>query len=74
MYALVAHIYPADIRSSGVGTAVAIGRIGNVLAAYAGSIAIDRSGTTGYFFTWSGFMLVVLLALASIKRHVTPAR
>ena len=74
MYALVAHIYPADIRSSGVGTAVAIGRIGNVLAAYAGSIAIDRGGTTGYFFTWSGFMLVVLLALASIKRHVTPAR
>jgi hypothetical protein len=57
-----------------VGTAVAIGRIGNVLAAYAGSIAIDRGGTNGYFFTWSGFMLVVLLALASIKRHVTPAR
>jgi AAHS family 4-hydroxybenzoate transporter-like MFS transporter len=74
MYALVAHIYPTEIRSTGVGTAVAIGRIGNVLAAYAGSIAIDRGGTNGYFFTWSGFMLVVLLALASIKRHVTPAR
>jgi MFS transporter, AAHS family, 4-hydroxybenzoate transporter len=74
MYALVAHIYPADIRSTGVGTAVAIGRIGNVLAAYAGSMAIDRGGTTGYFFTWSGFMLVVLLALASIRRHVSAAR
>jgi len=70
MYALVAHIYPPEIRSTGVGTAVAIGRIGNVLAAYAGSMAIDRGGTTGYFFTWSGFMLVVLLALASINRHV----
>ena len=74
MYALVAHIYPPDIRSTGVGTAVAIGRIGNVLAAYAGSIALDRGGATGYFFTWSGFMLVVLLALASIKRHVSAAR
>ena len=74
MYALVAHIYPTEIRSTGIGTAVAIGRIGNVLAAYAGSIAIDRGGTTGYFFTWSGFMLVVLLALASIKRHVSRAR
>jgi AAHS family 4-hydroxybenzoate transporter-like MFS transporter len=74
MYALVAHIYPTEIRSTGVGTAVAIGRIGNVLAAYAGSIAIDRGGTSGYFFTWSGFMLVVLLALASIKRHVSRAR
>lgn len=74
MYALVAHIYPTEIRSTGVGTAVAIGRIGNVLAAYAGSFALDRGGTTGYFFTWSGFMLVVLLALASITRHVNAAR
>jgi AAHS family 4-hydroxybenzoate transporter-like MFS transporter len=73
MYALVAHIYPTEIRSTGVGTAVAIGRIGNVLAAYVGSFALDRGGTSGYFFTWSGFMLVVLLALASVRRHV-PAR
>ena len=55
------------------GTAVAVGRIGNVLAAYAGSFALDRGGTSGYFFTCSGFMLVVLLALARIKRHVAPA-
>ena len=74
MYALVAHIYPTEIRSTGVGTAVAIGRIGNVLAAYAGSMALDRGGTSGYFLTWSGFMFVVLLALASIQRHVPRAR
>ena len=74
MYALVAHIYPTEFRSTGVGMAVAIGRIGNVLAAYAGSIAIDRGGTTGYFLTWAGFMLVVLFALGGIKRHIAPAR
>jgi AAHS family 4-hydroxybenzoate transporter-like MFS transporter len=74
MYALVANIYPTETRSTGVGTAVAVGRIGNVLAAYAGSMAIDRGGTSGYFFTWSGFMLVVLVALASIRRHVPRAR
>jgi len=74
MYALVANIYPPEIRSTGVGTAIAIGRIGNVLAAYAGSMALDRGGTSGYFFTWSGFMLVVVLALASIERHVPRAR
>lgn len=74
MYALVAHIYPTEIRSTGIGTAVAVGRIGNVLAAYAGSMALDRGGASGYFLTWSGFMLVVLLALASIQRHVPRAR
>ena len=74
MYALAAHVFPADIRSTGIGTAVAIGRIGNVLAAYAGSIAIDRGGLRGYFFAWSACMLVVFLALASISRHLKAAR
>jgi len=73
MYALAAHIYPTEIRSTGVGTAVAVGRIGNVLAAYAASTAIDRGGPSGYFMTWAVFMLLVFVALASIKRHV-PAR
>ena len=73
MYALVAHIYPTDIRSTGVGTAVAIGRIGNVLAAYAGSMALDLWGHERILLDLAGFMLVVLLALASMRRHV-PAR
>jgi len=74
MYALAAHIYPTEIRSTGVGTAVAVGRIGNVLAAYAGSTAIDRGGASGYFLTWSVFMLLVFAALAAIKRHVPAVR
>ena len=74
MYALAVHVYPADMRSTGAGTAVAIGRVGNVLAAYAGSLAIDRGGPTGFFLTWSGFMLIVVLALASVSRHVARPR
>jgi AAHS family 4-hydroxybenzoate transporter-like MFS transporter len=70
MYALAAHVYPTPIRSTGVGTAVAVGRIGNVVAAYAGSVAIDRGGPSAYFVLWSVLMLVVLLALACIRRHV----
>ena len=70
MYALAAHIYPTEIRSTGVGTAVAVGRVGNVLAAYAGSAAIDYGGPNGYFILLAGLMLVVFVSLASIKRHV----
>jgi AAHS family 4-hydroxybenzoate transporter-like MFS transporter len=73
MYALAAHVYPTAIRSTGVGTAVAVGRIGNVLAAYAGSLAIDRGGPSGYFILWSALMLAVFAALACIKRHVPAA-
>ena len=70
MYALAAHVYPTAIRSTGVGLAVAVGRIGNVVAAYAGSAAIDRGGPPAYFALWSVLMLLVLVALACIQRHV----
>jgi AAHS family 4-hydroxybenzoate transporter-like MFS transporter len=70
MSALAAHMYPTANRSTGVGTAVAVGRVGNVVAAFAGSMAIDRGGPPAYFILWSVLMLLVLLALACIMRHV----
>lgn len=77
MYALAAHIYPTAVRSTGVGVAVAVGRVGNTVAAYAGAMAIDSGGPRAYFLLWSALMAVVLVALACIARHVpgvaTPA-
>jgi AAHS family 4-hydroxybenzoate transporter-like MFS transporter len=70
MYALAAHVYPTEIRSTGVGTAVAFGRIGNVLAVYVGGFALDRGGVPGYFTSWAILMALVFLSLAIIKRHV----
>lgn len=74
MYALAANVYPTPIRSTGVGTAVAIGRIGNVLAAYAAAVAIDLGGPPAYFMLWSILMFLVLLALACIRRHIPGTR
>ena len=70
MYALAAHVYPTEIRSTGVGTAVAFGRIGNVLAVYVGGFALDRGGTFGYFTSWAVLMGLVFISLAIIRRHV----
>ena len=65
MYALAAQVYPTDIRSTGVGTAVAVGRIGNVLAVYVGSWALGAGGSSGYFTSWAILMALVLVSLAS---------
>lgn len=70
MYALAAHVFPTDVRSTGVGFAVAVGRIGNVLAAVVANEAFNRGGNAGYFGSWAGLMVIVLLSLALVRRHV----
>jgi AAHS family 4-hydroxybenzoate transporter-like MFS transporter len=73
MYALAAHVYPTTIRGTGVGTAVAVGRIGNVLASYVGAFALDNGGPPAFFTTWALTMAMVLGCLALVRRHIAPS-
>jgi MFS transporter, AAHS family, 4-hydroxybenzoate transporter len=70
MYALAAHVYPTAIRGTGVGTTVAVGRIGNVLASYVGSWALATGGPPLYFSTWAAAMTIVFVSLAVVRRHI----
>jgi AAHS family 4-hydroxybenzoate transporter-like MFS transporter len=70
MYALAANVYPTEIRGTGIGTAVAVGRIGNVLASYVGNFALDQGGTPAYFMTFAITMVIVFLSLAIVRRHI----
>ncbi|HJZ75600.1 MAG TPA: MFS transporter [Vicinamibacterales bacterium] len=72
MYALAAHVYPTAVRATGVGTAVAFGRIGGVLSPAVGSWALE-SGSSRYFGLMAATMTVALAALAAIRRHVPGA-
>jgi len=45
MYALAANVYPTAIRGTGVGTTVAVGRIGGVLSPLVGAIALTAART-----------------------------
>ena len=70
MYALAANVYPTEIRGTGIGTAVAVGRIGNVLASYVGMFALDMGGTSAFFLTFAITMVIVLFSLALVRRHI----
>jgi AAHS family 4-hydroxybenzoate transporter-like MFS transporter len=70
MYALAANVYPTEIRGTGIGTAVAVGRIGNVLASYVGAFALDRGGPPAYFSTFAIGMIIVFASLALVRRHI----
>jgi MFS transporter, AAHS family, 4-hydroxybenzoate transporter len=69
MYALAAHVYPATVRATGVGTAVAFGRSGGVLSSYAGTWAMD-SGGAGLFRLLAAMMALVFISLAAVRRHI----
>ena len=73
MYALAAHVYPTDIRGTGVGTAVAVGRIGGVVSPYAGSWALESGGASRLFQLIAMTMTLVFVALASVRRHIPRA-
>src|SRR5262249_41330578 len=70
MYALAANVYPTEIRGTGIGTAVAVGRIGNVLASYVGNFSLDLGGPPAYFSTFAIGMIIVVASLAVVRRHI----
>jgi AAHS family 4-hydroxybenzoate transporter-like MFS transporter len=73
MYALAAHVYPTGIRATGVGTAVAFGRIGGVVAPYAGSSALESGGGSLLFGVIATTLTVVFAALAAVRNHIPRA-
>jgi AAHS family 4-hydroxybenzoate transporter-like MFS transporter len=74
MYALAVHVYPTEVRGTGMGTAVAFGRIGNVLAPWAGNAALNLGANTGYFLSWAMASAILLVALALVTRHTPRAQ
>jgi MFS transporter, AAHS family, 4-hydroxybenzoate transporter len=73
MYALGAHVYPTAVRATGVGTAVAFGRVGGVLSPTVGSWALESGGSSRYFGLIASTMVLAFIALAAIRRHVPGA-
>jgi AAHS family 4-hydroxybenzoate transporter-like MFS transporter len=70
MYALAANVYPTEIRGTGIGTAVAMGRLGMVLASYVGNFALDIGGAPAYFSSFAVAMIIVFASLALVRRHI----
>jgi len=71
MWALAAHIYPAVIRATGVGSAASFGRTGAVLSGYVGVFALEYRGAVSFFGVIAAAMAVCCLALAALRRHVS---
>ena len=72
MFALAAHVYPSEVRSSGIATAAAVGRAGAMLSSFTGA-AIIQAGSGAYLGALAASMAVTACGLA-IVRHGIPGR
>jgi AAHS family 4-hydroxybenzoate transporter-like MFS transporter len=72
LYSLSAHIYKADVRTTGSGTALAIGRIGAIVGSFGGAALVDAGGAR-YFAVLTVALIGTATCLALIRRHIPRA-
>jgi AAHS family 4-hydroxybenzoate transporter-like MFS transporter len=70
LYALCAYVYPTSVRATGTASALAFGRVGAILSAFAGAAVITAGGAFAYLLMLGAAMAAVLIALALVRRHI----
>jgi MFS transporter, AAHS family, 4-hydroxybenzoate transporter len=70
MFALSAHVYPTNVRATGTAWAMAFGRFGAILSAFAGAAIITAGGSAAYFATLGIAMSGVMIALLLVRNHI----
>lgn len=73
MYALCAFVYPTAVRATGTASALAFGRLGAILSAFAAAAVITAGGASAYLAMLGGAMVLVFVALCVVKRHIPAA-
>jgi len=70
MFALSAHVYPTNVRATGTASAMAFGRLGAILSAFAGAAIISAGGAEAYFGMLGVAMVGVMIALMLVGNHI----
>ncbi|CAO3440249.1 MFS transporter [Azospirillum endophyticum] len=73
LYAVCAYVYPTAVRATGTASALAFGRLGAILSAFAGAVVISAGGKNGYLLMLGLAMFGLALSIAVVRRHI-PAR
>ncbi len=71
-YTVGAHVYATDVRSTGVGAAAGLGRIGGILSAFAGGALLTWFGGPGFFVALSVVVVLTLTGILLVRKHVPP--
>src|SRR5262245_21513247 len=69
-YTVAAHVYATDTRSTGVGAAAGLGRIGGILSALMGGLLMAWFGGPGFFVSLSVVIALTLMGILLVRRHI----
>jgi AAHS family 4-hydroxybenzoate transporter-like MFS transporter len=70
LYALGAHLYPTELRATGMGAVLGIGRLGAVASAWVGAGAVDAGGAVGFFLLFAVALGAATVACVVIRRSI----
>jgi len=70
MYALCAFMYPTSVRATGTASALAFGRLGAIMSAFAGAAVITAGGAMAYLALLGSAMVFAMVALLVVRRHI----
>ncbi|MEO8308518.1 MAG: MFS transporter [Pseudomonadota bacterium] len=73
LYALGAHLYPTELRATGIGAVLGIGRLGAVASAWVGAKAVDAGGAVGFFILFAVAIAAATVACIVIRRSIPAA-
>lgn len=69
LYAVAARLYPAELRTTGIGWAIGLGRLGGIAGPYLGGLAVGAGlATTALFALFAAPLLIAALAVLAIGR------
>jgi MFS transporter, AAHS family, 4-hydroxybenzoate transporter len=74
LYALGAHLYPTELRATGIGAVLGIGRLGAVASAWLGAAAVDAGGAAGFFALFAAAIAAATIACALVRRSIPEQR
>jgi len=70
LYALAAHVFPTQCRTSGVGFSLGAGRTGGIVAALGGGALLTLSGAAGFFGWIAAALLIACVAILLVRRQI----
>lgn len=73
LYAVGAYLYPTQLRATGLGALLGIGRLGAVASAWIGASAVDAGGAVGFFLLFAAAILAATITCTLIRRSVPSA-